>query len=78
MGLLYLYIYVGRYISCGPILEIMKLFAVVILQIVRYALSSNVSVLSGNYFFKICVFNVIGYIYIYIYIYIYHRTFGPN
>jgi hypothetical protein len=51
----------------GPIMEIMELFTVVILQIVRYALSLNVSVLSGDYFFKICVFNVIGYIYIYIF-----------
>jgi len=42
----------GRYIPYGPILEIMKLVTVVILQIVRYALSLNVSFLSGNYFFK--------------------------
>jgi hypothetical protein len=33
-------------------MEIMELFTVVILQIVRYALGLNVSVLSGNYFFK--------------------------
>jgi len=42
----------GRYISYGPIMEIMELFTVVILQTVRYALSLNVSFLSGNYFFK--------------------------